>query len=1127
MLRASSVMFLGLLLLAPAALAEKAAEIVSLKGKGEYREPEASDWRPAVVKQVLESGQYVRTTQPESKMGVLLTNETVLTIQGVSILQVKAPEPGQPRKSILEFGKGTGRFETKTPTKDFAVRTPTGIAAIRGTEWLVVVDDDGRSAFTVVEGEIEISNELGSLAVAANEEGVLEKGKAPFKRRVQNARERVQWVSAFTIDPSRYLELRSETAEAKRLAPALDALRSGEISRARDLLTSGLSKDADIPAAYFLLAEIEIYFGHMREATQWLAKAEARFPTEPRTAGLLARTHLFADDFPAAREAASRAAAKSPDNIETLLAVGEVARLDGEYERARAALTKATEVAPQDWRAWHALGQMYGERSDPRRARPALGKADSLSPNNAQVLGEIGLVEANAYDLPQARTVLGRSLEVQPDDFASWTGLGLARLKSGDLDGALEALLKATLIEPRYARAHVYLAVVYWQQRRFDDAFDRLRTASLHDPRDPLPYQFAAMMHSDLLRPGDALADARQSVARLKYVKSLDAIANDLRGGANLGAPLAQLGFESWALKVAQDTFDPLWAGSHLFLGDRLPGKFMSNSEFAQGFITDPLAFGASNRFQTLVSRVGYYGTLAWRGARDSLTRLTEPLANVNGLTAEGRVAYFAEAVKLRAWFVDGSGKDEAPSYTLGFGWKPRDDIGLFLYANRFEPDNRAGFTGRSIFDPFQVTNGDVQRIDAGMHYRPGPDWQVWLAGGHGWEDTQQTGRDVGTSGAAQVLRDFDFTTQPKESDIGARALHRAASGMETWFSAEGARWTSVDFLERDAFFRPSPTSPRLLESVRQDIRDESKSFAAGLRWQLTPRFLVEADVDWSSYEKTDDILVRRDFINQSVAITEKYDRDQWSPRAGAVFKPIPELTFRAAYQKWLRPTSPGTLKPVSTAGIVLDDRFVLAAGRFERARGQVEWEAMPKLFFSVFADHQEIDNLYSPLIGVLNFRPDSSNLQRLRNRSFNSLASLGTLEGDPVLSKGNLREYGGAVNALVTRQLSLFAEAVSSDSENTGTYPGARFMFLPKERYSIGGTFFSDHRWSLSAKAVRRGDRFADEANRIPLPAEWVGVVQGYWESPDKRWSVEPLVNNLGTKTADRSYALAINFRF
>ena len=1070
------------------ALAAPAAEIVTLQGMGEYRDATAADWRPARVKQPLEAGQYVRAPEPKSKMGLLLADQTQMTIQGVSIVQVKSLETAGPRKSIIEFGKGTGRFQTKTPTKDFKMGTPTGLAAIRGTEWLVEVDDDGKSAFTVVEGEIEISNELGELSVGADEQGILERGKPPTKVRLQNARERVQWVSSFTLDPSRY-----GTGEADR-----------ELAQ----------------------VESDLYQGRIAAAMERLERISARFPGDARAPALATRAALLADDFTRARSSAAAALAKFPDSAEVQLAAGEAARLDGDFRAARAAFRRATLIAPKDWRGWHALGRLMSERADPRHARWALDEADKAAPGNATVLAERGIVEANAYDLPKGRELLDRALASQPDDFSSWTGLGLARLRSGDPGGAMEALLKATLIEPRYALAHVYLAVAYWQQGRADNALSELRTASLHDPRDPLPYQLTAMIYADLQRPGDALAAARESVARLPYVKSLDAVANNLRGGANLGAPMAQLGLEAWALKIAHDSFDPLWAGSHLFLADRLRARFMTNSEFVQGFLIDPLAFGESNRFQSLVRRPGTYGTLRMSAARDSATTQVEPVATLNGLAGEGRLAYFLEGSRLRTWFDDAPTTERGSSMTAALGVRPRDDVGFFLYANRFWPEVRVGH-GNQPFDPYDLVDGSAQRVEGGMSYRYGPQLQVWLRGGHLREDGREQTREVAATGLVRTLRESLFTTFPRKDDIGIRITRRADSGFECHVTLEGADWKSVDFLERDAFGRASVTAARLLESVKQEIRDESRTVAAGARWPVMRALVLEAEIDRTTYEKTNAILVRRDFANQLVPLSDDHDREQWSPRVGAVLRPLESVTLRAAWQKWLRPAGPSSLRPSSIAGITLDERYVLAGGRFEGARAQAEWEARSNLLLTAFTQREKIDNLYSDLVGILNNRPDSSNIERLRVRTFGDLANLGGTTEYAELSKGELRESGFAINVLATRQLSFYAEGVRATSENTGLYPGRKLAILPRDRYLVGFGFHSDQRWSFSARAVHRGEHFEDEANLRRVAADWDGAVQLYWESRDKNLSIELTGNHLGSKVFDDAVAIAVTLRF
>jgi tetratricopeptide (TPR) repeat protein len=1092
-----------------------AAEIVSLQGKGDYREGDSAEWRPAKVKQVIAPNQFVRTTQPHSKMALLLADQTQMTLEGVSFAQLKPPDAA-PRRSIIEFGQGKGRFQTKTPTKDFKVGTPTGLAAIRGTEWLVEVEE-GRSAFTVVEGEIEISNDLGALLVGADEQGILERGKAPSKRRVQDARERVQWVSSFTVDPGRY--------PSAAVKPAGDAIRAGEMSRARADLAAALGRGDAAVEAYLLAADIELYFGRGREAMAIIDRAAARFPADARIPGLTARAALFADDFARARTAAAEAVARHPNNVESRLAAGEVARLDGDYRSALVNLRSATLIAPDDWRGWHALGQLQSERAHPKSARWALGEADRVAPDNATVLSEQGWVEANAYDLPKARAVLDCALAARPDDFATWTALGYTRLKSGDLPGALDALLKATLLEPRSARAHIYLGVAYWQLGRFDDAIKEMRAASLHDPRDPLPYQYTAMMQADLMQPGEALAAARESVARLPFTKSLDPVATDLRGSANLGAPLAQMGLEAWAMKNAQDSFDPMWAGSHLFLADRLAGKFMSNSELIQGFSTDPLAFGASNRFQSLVSRPGLYGSVGFAGAMNGDEKLAEPRANVNGLFAEGRAAYFLEASYLRYWPDLDDSTARATSFTGGFGYKPRDDFGVFFYANRLAPEVRSGNAG-NVFEAFELVDGSAERFDAGAHYRPSPDWQVWVKGGYGAEDSSLHTRTAETT-IARSFRESTFTQSPRRKDAGLRALRRSLGGLELYATAEWAQFESSDFLERDAAPRASATSTRFLESVLQDIRDESQSYAVGGRWPALPMLTFELEADYTTYDKTNAITVRRDYINQLVNTSDDHSRDQWSPRAGVVFRPLPGVTLRGAWQEWLRPASLSSLKPTSTAGIVLDDRYVLPGGELERARVQAEWEAAPTVLVTVFGDKQEIRNLYSTLAGVLNNRPDSSNLERLRNRNLNPLGGVEGLEGFPQVSGGDLEEWGLAVNALPTRNLAVFAQGTWARSESTAPWSGNEFPFMPRKRYALGAAWFSDQRWNLAAKATYLGERFGDEANLVPLVAEWSGSVQAYWETRDKRWSVEVRVVNIGAKAFDEAVGIAVNFRF
>ena len=107
---------------------------------------------------------------------------------------------------------------------------------------------------------------------------------------------------------------------------------------------------------------------------------------------------------------------------------------------------------------------------------------------------------------------------------------------------------------------------------------------------------------------------------------------------------LAFFGLEDWALELAQQSYNAFSASSHLFLADRYRGEFNKNSELFQGFLTDPTAFGGSNRFATLVPTAGNYRTLGFSYDKGD-DRLSNPYIRLNGLfDFPRRSAYYLDA---------------------------------------------------------------------------------------------------------------------------------------------------------------------------------------------------------------------------------------------------------------------------------------------------------------------------------------------------------------------------------------------------------------------------------------------------------------------------------------------------
>ena len=98
----------------------------------------------------------------------------------------------------------------------------------------------------------------------------------------------------------------------------------------------------------------------------------------------------------------------------------------------------------------------------------------------------------------------------------------------------------------------------------------------------------------------------------------MNQLATDLQRSANLGSAYALFGLEDWAMRTAQDSYDPSWAGSHFFLADRYAREFSyagessRNAELTLGFLTDPTAFGTSGRWQPLLAVPGLRGRAAY-----------------------------------------------------------------------------------------------------------------------------------------------------------------------------------------------------------------------------------------------------------------------------------------------------------------------------------------------------------------------------------------------------------------------------------------------------------------------------------------------------------------------------------
>ncbi|MGP1681685.1 MAG: FecR domain-containing protein, partial [Giesbergeria sp.] len=582
---------------------EPVAELVSLVGRGETRASGVPTWQPAVLSQKLGGGADMRTLELSSA-ALLLADRTQIRMSANAELRLC---DAQPQRSLLELIAGRLWARTKRSPANLQLQTPAALAVVRGTDWDVQVEEGGRTTFTVLSGQVEFSNAYGRVDLGPAEQGIAVPGQAPTKRLLVNPRERVQWVMANPVEARRWSEFQGEA-----LAPELAAVRAdldvGALPHARDRLLALRASGTHLAAVELVLADLAAFDAHLDDAVQDLERAWQR-TGDPRLAARHAELLLALDRAADARTTLDQALARSgaADSSDLLLADGDWYRLNGQGDEAIARYRAGAARAQGDTQRADALGRLgraLQERGDLAAAREVLAQAVALSPS-ARLEGLQATAATEALRLQEAGQGFNAALALQADDYESLAGAGFLALRRGEPEAARQLLLKALVIEPRYARAQVWLAVAEYTLGENAAALDSLVRARLADPKDPMPWQVEAILQNDNGEPLQAIAAAREALVRLPYLKSLNPLTSDSQGSANLGKALGDFGLEHWARAYAQESYNPLWSGSHFFLANRTESSFSRGSEYYQGYLADPLVFGVGERHATVFPVVG------------------------------------------------------------------------------------------------------------------------------------------------------------------------------------------------------------------------------------------------------------------------------------------------------------------------------------------------------------------------------------------------------------------------------------------------------------------------------------------------------------------------------------------
>lgn len=242
---------------------QSAGSVISRKTGEEARFIEVSNWRTVDVNQALLPGDTLRTNA-FGQLALLFTDRTQLRLGRNTTLVVKQIGASSDSVFGLQGGSVWGRAETGGI--GLTVETPAAAAAIRGTDFSLVVEGD-RTSLTVMDGRVDLANEFGSVSVGAGEAAVARIGQAPTKVIIVAPDDREQMLF--------YLSLRGAFT-----ALPVSSLPLGELRRAHQRVRE-TPKESRSPEDWVTLAETSLSITGRAEAVKALAKART-LPLTPQ-----------------------------------------------------------------------------------------------------------------------------------------------------------------------------------------------------------------------------------------------------------------------------------------------------------------------------------------------------------------------------------------------------------------------------------------------------------------------------------------------------------------------------------------------------------------------------------------------------------------------------------------------------------------------------------------------------------------------------------------------------------------------------------------------------------------------------------------------------------------------------
>jgi len=195
------------------ASSKEIAFVLKVKGKAEVM-PAKQDWKPLRRGRRLNSGDKVRTGN-ESLVAVVFTDDrSMMKIRSES--EVSFYGERKKRGIAKRISMNIGQMWAKVNPRGagFRLETPSGVAAVKGTEFYGFIDEFGQTTIIGIEGLVELFNQLGSVLVGQGQTGILKKNAKPG---VEKTKSFEDWAKLDDSESQLEIEFENEEGVKKRM----------------------------------------------------------------------------------------------------------------------------------------------------------------------------------------------------------------------------------------------------------------------------------------------------------------------------------------------------------------------------------------------------------------------------------------------------------------------------------------------------------------------------------------------------------------------------------------------------------------------------------------------------------------------------------------------------------------------------------------------------------------------------------------------------------------------------------------------------------------------------------------------------------------------------------------------